>query len=267
MASEPVRYEFDSGIAVLTLDDPPMNLVALETVPALEAALDAVERDGARAVIVTGAGERAFCAGSDVSEFPGLMRPGEVVDRKLRRQNAAFDRLAALPVPTIAALGGLTYGGGLEIAVCCDLLIAERQVRLALPEIKLGIFPGSGGTFRVTRRIGQVRAKELMLLGEPVDADTALSWGLLNRVVERGAALEAAKEWAATLAQRPRNSLALCKSLINATADEPDEEMLRRSLAASDEAFTSPEAREGVRAFFAKETPDFGNGAPEHPDR
>ncbi|MGW0890845.1 enoyl-CoA hydratase/isomerase family protein [Saccharopolyspora sp. NPDC002578] len=257
MAPESVRYEFDSGIAVLTLDDPPMNLVSLETTRALEAALDAVERDAARVVIVTGAGERAFCAGSDVTEFPAMMRPGEVVDKKLRRQNAAFNRLAELPVPTIAALGGLTYGGGLEIAVCCDLLIAERHVRLALPEIKLGIFPGSGGTFRVTRRVGQVRAKELMLFGEPIDADTALSWGLLNQVVERGEALRTAKEWATTLARRPRTSLRLCKALINATDDESDEEMLRRSLAASDQAFTSAECDEGVRAFLAKRTPDF----------
>ena len=137
MAPEPLRYEIDSGIALLTVEDPPMNLVTLELTRALDAALDAVERDGARAVILTGAGERAFCAGSDIGEFPDLMHPGAVVERKLRRQNEVFTRLERLPVPTIAALGGLAYGGGLELAVCCDLIIAEPQVRLGLPEIKL----------------------------------------------------------------------------------------------------------------------------------
>ncbi|WP_258341284.1 enoyl-CoA hydratase/isomerase family protein [Saccharopolyspora gregorii] len=260
VAPGPLRYEPDSGIALLTLDDPPMNLVTLELTRALDAALDAVERDGARVVILTGAGERAFCAGSDIGEFPDLMRPGAVVERKLRKQNEVFTRLERLPVPTIAALGGLAYGGGLELAACCDLIIAEPQVRVGLPEIKLGLFPGSGGTYRVTRRIGRGRAKQLMFFGDPVDASTALSWGLLDEVVERGGALAAARERADVLRRRPRTSLRLVKSLIDATADEPDEEVLRRSLAASDEAFTSAEAREGVRAFFAKETPDFDTG-------
>ncbi len=125
-----------------------------------------------------------------------MMGPGEVVEKKLAFEIETYNKLADFPKPTIAALDGLAYGGGLEMAVCCDLLIAAEDVRLALPEIKLGVFPGSGGTVRVTRRIGEGRAKEMMFLGEPIDARTALAWGLVNRVVPAGQALAGALELA-----------------------------------------------------------------------
>src|SRR5215475_12557108 len=130
--------------------------------------------DAVRVMVLTGAGDKAFCAGSDIKEFPRMMAPGVIVPQKLALENEAYSRVDDFLKPTIAALNGLAFGGGLELAVCCDLIVAEAGGLVALPEIKLGVFPGSGGTVRVTRRIGEGRAKEMMFLGEPLPVETAL---------------------------------------------------------------------------------------------
>jgi enoyl-CoA hydratase/carnithine racemase len=259
--ASPIATTVEAGVAVLTLDNPPLNLVTLEATRGLHAELGRLAADPAvRVLVVTGAGARAFCAGSDVREFTTFMRPGAVVPGKLALENEAWSRLADFPRPTIAALNGLAYGGGLELAVCCDLVIAGADVRLALPEVRLGVFPGSGGTVRVTRRIGEGRAKELMFTGEPIDAPTALAWGLVNRVVPPGRALAAARELAAALARGSADALRLCKRAIAVGFAAPEAEALARTLALSDEAFSGPDCREGVRAFFAKEPPGFAAG-------
>ncbi len=256
MAAELVRVDISGGIAELTLDNPPLNLVTLELTRRLHAALGRLAADPAvRVLIVTGAGDRAFCAGSDVGEFPSVM--DDVVAKKLALENEAWSRLDDFPRPTIAALNGLAYGGGLELAVCCDLLVAGADVRLALPEVKLGVFPGTGGTVRVPRRIGEGRAKELAFLGEPIDAQTALAWGLVNRVVARGHALTAARELAAVLATRPGRALELCKQALDLALDAPEDEAVARTLELSAAVFKTADCREGVRAFFAKEPPRF----------
>jgi enoyl-CoA hydratase/carnithine racemase len=207
--------------------------------------------------VLTGAGDRAFCAGSDVSEFPRMMEAGQVVPKKLAKENETYSKVDDFPKPTIAAVSGLAYGGGLELAVCCDLIVTEEQAKLCLPEIKLGVFPGSGGTVRVTRRIGEGRAKEMMYFGDPIDAATALAWGLVNRVVPRGQSLRVAQEMAAVLAQRPNRALQLCKTAVDMSFDATEDQAVSRTLALSDQAFSSADCREGVRAFFAKETPRF----------
>jgi len=246
------------GVAVLTLNNPPLNLVTLELTRQLDAALDRLALDPAvRVLVVTGAGTRAFCAGSDVGEFPALMH--DVASRKLVLENQAYSKLADFPRPTIAALDGLAYGGGLELAVCCDLLIAGADVRLALPEVRLGVFPGSGGTVRVPRRVGEGRAKELMFTGEPIDAETALGWGLLNRVVPPGQALAHARALAAVLATRPGRALQLMKQAVALGLDTTEDDAIARTLSFSEAVFRTDDAREGVRAFFAKESPRFGH--------
>jgi enoyl-CoA hydratase/carnithine racemase len=251
---ELVRTSLDAGVAVLTLDNPPLNLVTLELTRRFHAALDRLAADpAARVLVVTGAGPRAFCAGSDVTEFPAVQ--DDVVRKKLRAENAAYGRLDDFPKPTIAALNGLAYGGGLELAVCCDLLIAGEDVRLALPEVKLGVLPGSGGTIRVPRRVGEGRAKELMYTGEPIDARTALAWGLVNRVVPPGQALAAALELGRTLADRPNRALQLMKQAVDLALDTTEDDAVERTLALSDAVFRTEDCREGVRAFFAKEPP------------
>jgi enoyl-CoA hydratase len=258
MAEALIGIEKRDGFAVLTLNNPPLNLVTLELTRRLGEALDRLAGDPeARALVVTGAGERAFCAGSDIKEFPDMMAPGAVVAKKLRRENEVYARLADFPKPTIAAIRGLAFGGGLELAVCCDLLVAEENARLALPEIKLAVFPGSGGTVRVTRRIGAGRAKEMMFLGDPIDAATALAWGLVNRVVPQGAALDAACDLGAVLARRPNRALQLCKRAVDLAFDMREDEAIRQSLALSDRVFSGEDVKEGVRAFMAKKEPRF----------
>lgn len=247
------------AVATLWLNRPPVNIVTRELTAALDAALEQVAGDPTvRALVLAGAGDKAFCAGSDINEFQDFTQPGQVVPRKLQRQNEVFMRLDRFPKPTVAAVQGLAFGGGLEIAVCCDFIVAEQGARFALPELNLGVFPSSGGPMRVTRRVGEARAKELMLLGEVIEAPTALAWGLINRVVPPGESLAAAQAMAARLAARAPQAMDLCKQAIALAFDYPLDEAMRRSFALSDRAFSSAECREGVRAFFAKESPQFG---------
>jgi enoyl-CoA hydratase len=260
MSSNQISCDIQDRVATLTLNNPPFNVVTLTLSRELGEALDTVAaNDAVRAVVLTGGGSKAFCAGSDIGEFQDMMKPGEVVPKKLRPQNEVFNKLERLPKPTVAAINGLAFGGGVEIAMCCDLIVASEDSRLCLPEIKLGVFPSSLGTVRVTRRVGQARAKEMMFLGEPINSATALAWGLINRIAPVGEALSVARELALQLVERPRRALALCKSIINRSFDMPLEELLERSLQCSDQAFSSPECAEGVRAFFAKEPPSYIN--------
>lgn len=253
-----VRHSIEDGVALVTLDNPPLNLVTTALTRQLDQLLCRLADDPQVLVLVlTGSGNRAFCAGSDISEFPEYIAAGNVVDKKMRPENAMYSRLDDFPKPTIAALNGLAFGGGCELAVCCDLLVAEEATKLALPEIKLAVFPGSGGTSRVTRRIGEGRAKEMMFLGDPIDSRTALAWGLVNRVVPAGQAVEAALGLARELATRPNRALQICKRAIDLSLDLPEDAAIERVLALSAEVFASHDGKEGVRAFFAKEKPRF----------
>src|SRR5215204_1536495 len=216
MPQDPVLCAIDDGVAVVTLNNPPLNLVTLEMTRRLNDTVKRLADDPAvRVLVLTGAGDKAFCAGSDIKEFPEMMAAGAVVPKKLALENEAWSRVDDFPKPTIAAVSDLAFGGGLELAVCCDLIVAEEGARVALPEIKLGVFPGSGGTIRVTRRIGEGRAKEMMFFGEPIPVETALAWGLVNRVVPNGESLRTAQELDAVLVTRPRTALRLCKRIID----------------------------------------------------
>ena len=258
MTKTVVQCTIGDGVALVTLTNPPLNLVTLELSRQLNELVAKLATDpGVRVLVLTGSGSKAFCAGSDIKEFPEMMAAGAVVPKKLALENEVYSRVDDFPKPTVAALNGLAFGGGLELAVCCDLIVAEAGNQVALPEIKLGVFPGSGGTIRVTRRIGEGRAKEMMFLGEPLPVETAMAWGLINRVVPKGNALETAMELARRLAAQPSVALQMCKQSIDMAFDTSEEAGVRASLALSDKAFASADCGEGVRAFFAKEKPSF----------
>ncbi|HEX7387150.1 MAG TPA: enoyl-CoA hydratase-related protein [Castellaniella sp.] len=258
MISEQVEWHVVEGVATVTLNNPPLNVVTLEMSRKLDEVLPILAEDpGVRVLILTGAGERAFCAGSDISEFPNMLGRGKIVPMKLEFENQVYGKVAKFPKPTIAAVTGLAYGGGLELAVCCDFIVVDEATRLGLPEIKLGVFPGSGGTVRVTRRIGESRAKEMMFYGEPIDASTALLWGLVNRVVPVGQSRDVAQAMAQGLAGQPNRALQFCKAAIALSYALPEDEAIRDTMDLSDQVFDTEDCREGVRAFFAKEKPRF----------
>ena len=249
----------ESGVVTLIrLHNPPLNLVSLEVTKALSAALTRIEHDeNVRAVILAGTGDRAFCAGSDVKEFPSLY--GHVAEGKLINENAAYNQLAELPLPTIAAIEGDALGGGLELALCCDLRVASSTARLGLPEVRLGVMPGSGGTQRLPRLIGLARAKELILLGEIIDAEIALNFGLVNRVVPQGEAESAAKELAEMLASRGPVAVREAKRVLDTTLDGSLADGQVKELEASERVFSSEDMLEGSAAFIEKRSAEFRN--------
>ncbi len=258
-----IQVEIADGVALVTLNNPPMNLVTLELTRQLNSTLDDLATDKTvRALVLSGANPdaRAFCAGSDVKEFPDYMTPGSVLEKKLVFENQTYDKLDDFPKPTVAAVNGLAYGGGLELAVCCDVVFAADNARLALPEIKLGIFPGTGGTYRVPRRVGMGRSKIMMFTGDPVDPKTAVEWGLIEHALPPEEVLPAAMELARKIATGPANSLQLCKLAIDESLKSDRSASIERMLDLIDGAFCSDECKEGVRAFLGKEKPQFPRG-------
>lgn len=245
-------------VTIIRLNNPPLNLVSLEVTEALVEALTAIgHAQDTRAVVLAATGNRAFCAGSDVKEFASLH--GRVAEGKLISENAAYNQLADLPVPTVAAIEGDALGGGLELALCCDLRVAASTAQLGLPEVRLGVMPGSGGTQRLPRLIGLARAKELILLGEIIDAETALSFGVVNRVVPQGHAESTALDLARTLSLRGPVAMREAKRVLNTTLDGSLAAGQVDELAASERVFSSEDMLEGAAAFVDKRSAEFKN--------
>jgi enoyl-CoA hydratase len=247
----------DDGVALVELNNPPLNLVTLDLTRELGDRLTALAADAAvRAVVVAGAGERAFCAGSDVREFPQVRE--RVVEAKLRRENQVWTQLEDLPQPTVAAIEGWALGGGFELALCCDLRIIAENARLGLPEIRLGVFAGTGGPLRLSRLIGESRAKSLLYLGDTVPAREAFALGIAHQVVPPGGAREAALALARRLAQSPAQALQACKKAVRAAAELGRDAALEYALELSRGVFRSDDVLEGAAAFLAKRPPRFG---------
>ena len=249
----------DHGVAVLTLDNPPLNLTTLVTLDKLLSVCRHIATDEqVRAVVVTGSGNKAFCAGPDIGEFVRVRE--DVVSRKLARENETFTALERLPMPVIAALNGVALGGGAEIALACDIRIMDETARIGFPEVKLGIFPGSGGIFRLPRLVGLAKAYELLYTGETIDAPEAYRIGLVNQLAPAGQALSAALALAETLAGRPALALSLIRAGVRDSMNQTTQEAINRTLMDSHRVFTSPDIEEGVSAFFAKRAPVFTAG-------
>lgn len=246
----------DDGVAVLTLSNPPLNLITLELTRRLLAATTHIAQDArVRVLVITGAGDRAFCAGADVTEFADVR--SEVVERKLRRENEAMDAVEALPIPTIAAIGGVCLGGGAELALACDLRIVDPKTVIGFPEVGLGVFPGSGGVFRLPKTVGLGRALDLLYTGRRVDAAEALQIGLITEIAEPGAALTRALERAAELASGPALALQLIKAGARAALTQTTAQAVSASLADSARVFTGPDIEEGIAAFTQKRAAHF----------
>lgn len=256
MSYETIILTREGAVATLTLNRPPLNPLNSKMFRELEAAFDELEADPAvRALILCGAGERAFAAGADVSELAAQNPLG--AHAFCRASWRAFKKLEELPQATVAALQGLVFGGGMELAYCCDFRLAADNARFAQPEINLGIIPGGGATQRLPRLVGLARAKEILFLGETFDAAKALEYGLVHRVVPAQNLLSEARALAEKLAAKPPVTLRTLKRVMQ-TGMEVD---LASGLLFETEGFvvnfTSEDAQEGLKAFTEKRQPVF----------
>jgi len=253
--------ELDLGlgqVARLTLVNPPLNLVTRQLLDALNdalALLEAASPGDVRAVVVTGSGERAFSAGSHVGEFEAQRGPGG--EERLALEERTASRLAALPMPTIAAIEGNALGGGLEMALACDLRIASERAKLGLPEVRLAVIPGAGGTQRLPRIVGLARAKELILTGRALDAPDAARIGLVHEVVPAGEAVSRAVAIGEEIAARGPVAVREAKRLLDAALDVPLQDGLAAELEASVRVFATDDLLEGAASFFAKRDPQY----------
>jgi enoyl-CoA hydratase/carnithine racemase len=258
--SGPVRVEAADGVAVVVVDNPPVNALSNDALDALAVAAEQIADDPTiRAVVLSGAGDKAFMAGADLDEFSAALGDTDWILDHTSRSRRALDRWAGLPQPVVGAVQASAVGGGLEVALVCDLLVADPRARFGLPEVKLGLMPGAGGTQRLPRRIGVARATELMLLGKTIDAERALQIGLVNRVSEEGAAVTAARSLAAELAALSSVSVRAIKRSICSSADGGLAAGLDAERALFVEVFGSEDAREGVGAFREKRAPRFAH--------
>jgi enoyl-CoA hydratase len=235
-----------------------LNLVTRPLLRDLLAALRRIQAaPDVRCVILYG-NATAFCAGSDIGEFASL--GADASERKILFEDHVLRCLAALPVPTIAAIDGVALGGGFELALACDIRVAGRTARIGLPESRLGGLASSGAV-RLARLVGPGRAKEMLFTGAIVDAPTAFDWGLVNRLGEN--AIEEARRMAGEIAQRGPLSNRLAKSLVDAALDQPMDAALSLANAAQQRIFDGPDLREGAQAFFAKRDPVFPSRSPD----
>ena len=254
---EQILVDTEAGIATITLNRPERyNALGARMVDELGRALEALEGSGdVRAMVLTGAGDKAFCSGVDLKE-----RAEMDADERWSHNRAlgAFaERLARLQVPTIAALNGLAFGGGLEITLACDFRIAAEGARFALPEVGIGIVPGAGGTQRLPRLIGPTKAKELILTGRRVDARAALEMGLVSQVVPSDSLMVEAATLAREITTNSPLALAYAKAAIDLASETTIEQGLRYETAAISTTLSSEDYKIGLAAFAEKQTPKF----------
>ncbi|WP_377888910.1 enoyl-CoA hydratase [Alkalihalobacillus sp. R86527] len=254
---EKVTYEIKERTAIITINNPPLNVLSKEVITNLfEVFRELESNDEAVAIILTGAGNKAFVAGADIKEFPEWMGQDNFKDIVMDTHRM-FNFIDDFPKPTIALLNGLTFGGGCELAMTCDIRIAEDQAQLGLPEIKLGLFPGGGGTQRLPRLVGEARAKEIMFTGEPICALEAEQYGLVNHVVPTGQGMTYAQSLASKIADKSLQSLSRIKKAVNKGTELPMEKGIDLEAELFNQVFQTDDIKEGVNAFFEKRKPQF----------
>jgi enoyl-CoA hydratase len=253
-----ISSERDGFVAVVTIDNPPMNALSAELLEELENEIDALDADdGTRAIVLRGGGERAFVAGADIKEFPSLRETPPTEGGSARGIQKVGARMDEARTPFVAAIQGYCLGGGLELAMACDVRVAADNAQLGQPEIKLGLIPGGGGTQRLPRLVGQGRALLLNMSGEFVDATTAERWGLVERLVPAGELLETAKGIAASFAAKSPVAIGILRELARETRDLPLAEGLKREAEGFRRCLASEDGLEGVTAFIEKRAPQF----------
>ena len=254
MAIELTRVE---EFALITLNQPEaLNALSFTLIRDLGKAFDEVAAGSARALIITGAGTKAFCAGADIKELTGRRLLAQKQGAELGQ--ATFAKLDCLPMPSVAVINGYAFGGGLELALACTFRLATRNARMGLPEIKLGLIPGYGGTQRLPRVVGEARALELIMTGRTVDAEEAHRIGLVNRLVE-GDAVAQSLAFVREFSGYSLPVLGFARAAIARALDMPLPEGLKAEADLSTLAYQTQDAVEGMAAFIEKRKPKFGD--------
>jgi enoyl-CoA hydratase len=257
LVPDAVRLERRGAIGVIWLDHPPVNVLNAQILDALLRRLDEVEADpNLRVLILASAQERAFAAGANIREM-APMGPAEAHVHGARGQSVTL-RIEKIPLPVIAAVHGTCVGGGCEIALACDFIVASEDAVFGQPEINLGVMPGWGGTRRLPRRIGAARARWWIFSGETVTASEAQREGLVLQVVSRGELLPTALRIAQTLAEKPALALAAAKYAVNGAIDPGLQRGLQYELSLWSRLFATSDLKEGMQAFLGKRSPRFG---------
>jgi enoyl-CoA hydratase len=252
MAIELTRVE---EFALITLNRPDaLNALSFALIEDLGRVLDEVAAGDARALLITGAGTKAFCAGADIKELTGRSLIAQKEGAEMGQ--AVFARLDKLPMPSVAIINGYAFGGGLELALACTFRIATKNAKMGLPEIKLGLIPGYGGTQRLPRAIGEARALEMIMTGRTVDAEEAARIGLVHRLIE-GDAIAQGIAYARAFSGYSLPVLGFAREAVKRALDNPVAEGLRVEANLSTLAFQTEDAAEGMDAFSAKRKPQF----------
>ncbi|MGE6759146.1 enoyl-CoA hydratase-related protein [Corallococcus interemptor] len=250
-----IKFEKDGALAILTVDRPKaLNALNSATFHEMEHALNSLKED-TRALIVTGGGDKAFVAGADIAEMSTISAAQAREFSALGHR--VFEHLENLPIPTIAAVNGFALGGGLELALGCDLIYASEKAKLGVPEVTLGVIPGFGGTQRLTRLLGRARAKELLFTADRLDAAKAKEIGLVLDVVPADKLMEHVKAVAAKILKNGPLAVAQAKRVVEYGADQDlraANELERQGFAV---LFGSEDQREGMAAFLAKRPANF----------
>lgn len=255
MAGDEVRLErHGDGTATVRIDRPQArNALNIATRKALAEACRGVADDASvRAVVLTG-GPDVFAAGADLKEFVDA----GAVDILKRRSERWWQAVADVPQPMIASINGFALGGGLELAMCCDIIIAGRSTKFGQPEVRVGIIPGAGGTQRLTRAIGKFQAMRLVLTGEAISAEEALAMGLVSKVVDDAGVYDSALEMARTIAALPPIAVQQAKEAVIFGADASLPAALALERKALQLTFATADKTEGMRAFLEKRKPEF----------
>lgn len=249
-----IIVELAEKIALVTLNRPPVNSINSGLLEELNDILDKLaQSQEARVLVITGAGEKAFSAGADITEFAEI-RAGK---RRAVNVHDLFLKIENYPKPVIAAINGYALGGGCELAMSCHLRIAAREAKIGLPEVRLGIIPGWGGTQRLPRLIGKVKALELMLTGDHISAEEAMHLGLVNKVVPGVELMSETRKLAGRLASGAPLAMQAILRAVTKGLEVPIEEGIKFEQEESALVFSSEDAKEGSKAFLEKRAPVF----------
>jgi len=252
MSSTYIIVTKQDGYAIAQINRPDvLNALNMALMAELVDALETLDKDNdVRCIILTG-NEKAFAAGADIKE----MADASAMEMLLRDQFARWDRIRKIKKPIIAAVSGFALGGGCEVVMACDMVIASETARFGQPEINLGVMPGAGGTQRLTRAVGKVKAMEMVLTGRVISAEEALQYGLINKVVPIECYLEEAKSWAKEIASKPPVAVRLAKESVLKAFDTTMEGGLEFERKNFYLLFASDDQKEGMTAFNEKRTP------------